>query len=110
VLALGLVLGLLGGALGTSPAGAPARPPALPIQAPLTSATFADLAEAVKPAVINVTVKGRAPAREPGDVFGDPWPFGPGPFGRGPTPGPRRGLGSVGRSGPWPTSTRPSRP
>ncbi len=94
VLALGLVLGLLGGALGTSLAGAPARPPALPIQAPLASATFADLAEAVKPAVINVTVKGRAPAREPGDVFGDPRPFGPGPFGRGPTPGPRRGLGS----------------
>jgi serine protease Do len=101
LLALGLVVGFLAGALGTGLAGAPATAPSgVPtqlVQAPLTSATFAELAEAVKPAVINVTVKGRAPARGPEDLFGAPWPFGPGPFGRGPNTGPdrpRRGLGS----------------
>ncbi|HXG03931.1 MAG TPA: hypothetical protein VNO23_11045, partial [Candidatus Binatia bacterium] len=74
LLAFGLVLGFLAGALGTGLAGAPATAPSgTPVQlvqAPLTSATFAELAEAVKPAVINVTVKGRAPARGPEDLFG----------------------------------------
>jgi serine protease Do len=85
-LILGLVIGLGAGTLGTSRADAPPTPAAV-----IASGSFAKLAEAVKPAVINVTVQGR-------DIGGQDSPFsdeGPhGPFGGMPDQTPRRGLGS----------------
>ncbi len=79
-LVVGLVIGLSAGALGTGLAGSaadPGAPDVQLVQMPLTSGTFARLAEAVTPAVINVTIKGVAPSGGPG-----------------PQPRPRRGLGS----------------
>jgi serine protease Do len=40
--------------------------PILPVQMPLTTGTFAKVAEAIKPAVINVTTVGRGEGRGPG--------------------------------------------
>ena len=39
-------------------------PPILPVQMPLTTGTFAKVAEAIKPAVININKIGRASCRE----------------------------------------------
>jgi serine protease Do len=97
MLALGLVLGLATGALTTSIAGSPSVTPAAPevalVQAPITSATFAKLAEAVKPAVVNVSTLSRVGGRtSPEQFFGDEYfrRF----FGDAPERMPRRGLGS----------------
>jgi serine protease Do len=95
-LALGLALGLAIGTLGTGLAGAPATqagPGVALVQAPLTSATFAKLAEAVKPAVINVSTQSRVGGRTSAEeFFGDEYfkRF----FGDTPERLPRRGLGS----------------
>jgi serine protease Do len=103
-LVFGLVLGLAIGVLGTGIAGSPASTPggaaivpASPevalVQAPITSATFAKLAEAVKPAVINVSTLSRVGGRtSPEEFFGEEYfrRF----FGDVPERQPRRGLGS----------------
>jgi serine protease Do len=85
-LVLTLTLGLGAGALSTSLAGSAAVPRAR-LATPPTTGTFATLAEAVKPAVVNVSteraVGGRARAE---DFFG----FGD----QGPRRAPRRGVGS----------------
>jgi serine protease Do len=96
-LVVGLVLGLAIGILGTGIAGSPVVAPASPnvalVQAPMTSATFARLAEAVKPAVINVSTLSKVGGRtSPEEFFGDDYfrRF----FGDAPERMPRRGLGS----------------
>src|SRR5688500_6871632 len=71
-LATGLILGLSLGVLGTTVADttvAASAADATLSQTPITGGTFARLAEAVKPAVINVTVQRRAPNR-PADIRG----------------------------------------
>jgi serine protease Do len=74
---------LAGGGLGAYGAGrlessrpaptpmAQVQAPVLPVQMPLTSGTFAKVAEAIKPAVINITTTGRGggPARTPFEEF-----------------------------------------
>jgi serine protease Do len=88
MLTLGLTLGLGGGALGTSLA----TPQAATVTSPST-ATFARLAERVKPAVINVNTERRGAARTPVDeFFGEEYyrRF----FGDPPERTPRRSLGS----------------
>jgi serine protease Do len=99
-LVLGIALGLAVGTLGTGVAGpgvatvpgTPTAPDVALVQVPLTSATFAKLAEAVKPAVINVTAPRRAAASNPlEEFFGRE---GRGPFRGMPETPPRRGLGS----------------
>jgi serine protease Do len=97
MLSIGLVLGLGGGALGTSLANSHATAPAVPVvpaaQMPLSTATFAKLAEKIKPAVINVNTERKGAARTPmDDFFGDEYfrRF----FGDAPERMPRRSLGS----------------
>jgi serine protease Do len=76
ILVLGLAAILVEHAVGASPA---------PMASPPTTGTFAGLAEAVKPAVVNVsTESGRAGRSRMEDFFG----------GEGPQRGPRRGVGS----------------
>jgi serine protease Do len=75
-LLLGLTLGVSGGIAATAIAGSA---PAVVSE----SGTFAKLAEAVKPAVINVSTQRKAPAPSTFD-----------PFENGPERGPRRGIGS----------------
>jgi serine protease Do len=82
-LVLGLVLGLSGGWLGSSLANSTPVPAFVPVQLRLESGSFARLAEAVKPAVINVNTGGKGAARSP-------FEHGPGDGDR----TPRRGLGS----------------
>ena len=87
MLSLGLVLGLGAGALGTSIANSQAPAPTPPVvlaQMPLSSATFAKLAEKIKPAVINVNTERKGAGRTPMDEF----------FGDAPERMPRRSLGS----------------
>jgi serine protease Do len=80
-LVVGLALGL-SAALAGSGIAAPGAP--APSPAAINAATFATLAETVKPAVINVNVRGKSPSGRPRpeDFFG------------GPDRTPRRGLGS----------------
>jgi serine protease Do len=81
-LVLGLVLGLSGGLLGSSLADS--TPAVVPVQMRLDGGSFAKLAEAVKPAVVNVNTDGRGAGRpSAAPVPGD-----------GPERMPRRGLGS----------------
>jgi serine protease Do len=79
-LVLGLVLGLSGGLLGSSLAGPTPAPVFAPVQMRLDGGSFAKLAEAVKPAVINVNTDRRGGGRPAPEAF--------------PGDGPRRGLGS----------------
>ena len=90
-LAVGLALGLSGGWLGNGLAGSTAAPAVVPVQLRLDTGSFAKLAEAVKPAVVNVNTERKGGARRPRGVlrrgvfqrFGDA-----------PERLPRRGLGS----------------
>jgi serine protease Do len=96
MLSLGLVLGVGGGALGTSLANSHAVAPTAPVvsvQMPLSTATFAKLAEKIKPAVINVNIERKGAGRTQMDEFlGDEYfrRF----FGDVPERMPRRSLGS----------------
>ena len=84
-LALGLALGLTGGLLGSSLADSIPSPSFAPVQLRLDSGSFAQLAETVKPAVVNVNTEGRRVGRSSlAPFFGDDSP----------EPMPRRGLGS----------------
>ncbi|HEU4371099.1 MAG TPA: trypsin-like peptidase domain-containing protein [Methylomirabilota bacterium] len=83
-LALTLALGLGTGALSLSVADS-AAVPAAPLASPPTTGSFAALAEAVKPAVINVSTEGGRRGRPRAEEF-----FG----GEGPQRRPRRGVGS----------------
>lgn len=56
-LAVGLGLGLSGGWLGSGLADSTAAPAAVPVQMRLDTGTFAKLADAVKPAVVNVNTE-----------------------------------------------------
>jgi serine protease Do len=92
-LVAGLALGLSGGLLGNSLADSTAAPAVVPVQMRLDAGTFAKLADAVKPAVINVNTERRAAARGPfeefyGEEFFERF------FGGPPRRQPRRGLGS----------------
>jgi len=92
-LVLGLVLGLSAGLLGSSLANSATAPPVVPVQMRLDSGTFARLAEAVKPAVVNVNTERRGGGRSPLEEFyGEEYfrRF----FGDVPERMPRRGLGS----------------
>jgi serine protease Do len=105
----GLVVGLLVGAgLGAyttsraelrrmSPAVTMSEAPILPVQMPLSSGTFAKVAEAIKPAVININTVGRGGGGPPGrtpfeEFFGEEFfrRF----FGEAPERIPQRSLGS----------------
>jgi serine protease Do len=96
MLSIGLVLGLGGGVLGTSLADSQAAAPTsavVPVQMPLSTATFAKVAERIKPAVINVNTERRGTGRTPVDeFFGEEYyrRF----FGDAPEQMPRRSLGS----------------
>jgi serine protease Do len=96
MLSIGLVLGLGGGVLGTSLADSQAAAPTsavVPVQMPLSTATFAKLAEKIKPAVINVNTERKGAGRTPVDeFFGEEYyrRF----FGDAPERMPRRSLGS----------------
>jgi serine protease Do len=88
-----------GGRLAPRPApavvGTPLQAPVLPIQMPLNTGTFAKVAEAIKPAVINITTTGRAtgPSRTPfEEFFGEE--FFKRFFGDAPERIPQRSLGS----------------
>ena len=71
-LALGLALGVAGGLPASTPAASLAQPAGVPAQMRLDG-SFAKLAEAVKPAVINVNTDRRRPGRaSTGDVPGGP--------------------------------------
>ena len=96
---------LVGGGLGAYAGGqlsprprvvmAPVQAPVLPVQMPLNTGTFAKVAEAIKPAVINITTTGRAsgPTRTPfEEFFGEE--FFKRFFGDLPERIPRRSLGS----------------
>jgi serine protease Do len=98
-----LVGGTLGvyatGRLESRGAGSVAAPlvqaPLLPVQMPLTTGTFAKVAEAIKPAVVNITTTGRAggPMRTPfEEFFGEE--FFKRFFGDAPERIPQRSLGS----------------
>jgi serine protease Do len=82
-LALGLALGLSGGLLGSSLADSTPASAVIPVQMRLDSGSFAKLAEAVKPAVVNVNTDRRGGGRPSMEGFPD-----------GPDRMPRRGLGS----------------
>jgi serine protease Do len=82
--AVGLALGLSGGLLGGSLPISAAAPVAVPVQMRLDTGSFAKLAEAVKPAVINVNTERKGAARPHLEDFP----------GEGPERMPRRGLGS----------------
>jgi serine protease Do len=83
-LVLGLVLGLSGGLLGNSLADSRPAPAVVPVQMRLDGGSFAKLAEAVKPAVVNVNTDRRSAGRPSAEEFpGDDTERGP-----------RRGLGS----------------
>jgi serine protease Do len=86
-LTLGLAIGILGSGIAASPPGGAGTPEIALVQAPITSATFAKLADAVKPAVINVNVQSKGGGRSPLDEF-----FGGG--GDDSPRGTRRGIGS----------------
>ena len=89
-LLLGVSLGLSGGWLGSSLA---ASPTVVPVQMRLDSGTFAKLADAVKPAVINVNTERRGAGRSSLEEFyGEE--FYKRFFGDVPERMPRRGLGS----------------
>jgi serine protease Do len=92
-LVVGLALGLSGGLLGSSVANQGVSPAAVPVQMRLDTGTFAKLAEAVKPAVVNVNTERRGGGRSPVEEFyGEEYfkRF----FGDVPERMPRRGLGS----------------
>jgi len=92
-LVLGLALGLSGGLLGSHLSDSIAGPAIVPVQLRLDSGTFAKLAEAVKPAVVNVHAERRAGGRSSLEEFyGEEYfkRF----FGDAPERLPRRGLGS----------------
>jgi serine protease Do len=92
-LIVGLALGLSGGWLGSTVAGSAAAPAVSPVQVRLDSGTFAKLAEAVKPAVVNVNTERRGSGRSPLEEFyGEE--FFKRFFGDVPERMPRRGLGS----------------
>ena len=83
-LVLGLGLGLSGGLLGNSLADSRPAPAVVPVQMRLDGGSFAKLAEAVKPAVVNVNIDRRSAGRPSAEEFpGDDTERGP-----------RRGLGS----------------
>jgi len=91
--ALALALGLSGGWLGSSLAGSTAAPAFVPVQGRLDTGTFAKVAEAVKPAVVNINTERRGPGRSPVEEFyGEE--FFKRFFGDVPERMPRRGLGS----------------
>jgi serine protease Do len=94
VLALGLALGLTGGWLVSGHAQAPPPSPRpAPAAAAANSGSFAKLAEAVKPAVINVSSQSKAGGRSAlEEHFGEE--FYKRFFGNAPERMPRRGLGS----------------
>jgi len=113
---------LIGGGLGVYAAGrlepgraAPAavaqvQAPILPVQMPLNTGTFAKVADAIKPAVVNINTTGRAtgPTRTPfEEFFGDE--FFKRFFGDAPERIPQRSLGSGvivdARASPSPTPT-----
>nr|AYM52677.1 S1C family peptidase [Aggregicoccus edonensis] len=82
----------------TEPPGQQASPVPVPVPpVPVAMASVAPLAESVKPAVVSVDVRSRAPARGAGLPGDDPWGRSIEPWGR-PGPGPRQpqreGLGS----------------
>jgi serine protease Do len=98
---------LIGGGLGAYAGGrlaprpapaaavAPLQAPVLPVQMPLNTGTFAKVADAIKPAVINITTTGRAagPMRTPfEEFFGEE--FFKRFFGDAPERIPQRSLGS----------------
>jgi serine protease Do len=92
-LVVGLALGLSGGMLGSGLADSAVRPPVVPVQMRLDSGSFAALAEAVKPAVVNVNTERRGAGRSSLEEFyGEDFfrRF----FGNAPERMPRRGLGS----------------
>ena len=92
-LVVALVLGLSGGWLGSSLAGSEAAPAIVPVQMRLDTGSFAKLAEAVKPAVVNVNTERRGAGRSPLEEFyGEE--FFKRFFGDVPERMPRRGLGS----------------
>src|SRR5918996_512335 len=92
-LVLGLALGLSGGLLGSGLADSTAAPAVIPVQMPLDGGTFAKVAEAVKPAVVNVNTERTGPGRSPLEEFyGEE--FFKRFFGNAPERMPRRGLGS----------------
>jgi serine protease Do len=71
-LVLGLILGLSGGLLASGLSDSVAGPAVVPVQLRLDTGTFARLAEAVKPAVVNVQAERRGPGRSTlGDSQGD---------------------------------------
>ncbi|HEY3066343.1 MAG TPA: Do family serine endopeptidase [Methylomirabilota bacterium] len=61
---------VLGAAMGGAPFAHSAAPTAAPAAAPITTGTFAKVAEAIKPAVINVKTETRSVARNRGDESG----------------------------------------
>jgi serine protease Do len=106
-LAVAALIGVGAGAFGVSraetrrvrPLAAVVEAPILPVQMPLTTGTFAKVAEAIKPAVININTTGRsgAPGSGPGrtpfeEFFGEEFfrRF----FGDAPERMPQRSLGS----------------
>jgi serine protease Do len=92
-LVLGVALGLSGGWLGSSLAGSAAAPAVLPVQMRLDRGSFAQLAETVKPAVVNVTTERKGGGRSSLEQFyGED--FFKRFFGDVPERLPRRGLGS----------------
>jgi serine protease Do len=93
VLSLGIALGLTGGWLGSPHAQAPQATPQLVAAPGANTGSFAKLAEAVKPAVINVSSQSRAGGRSAlEEHFGEE--FYKRFFGNAPERMPRRGLGS----------------
>jgi serine protease Do len=92
-LVVGLALGLSGGWLGSSVADSTDTPAVVPVQMRLDTGTFAKLADAVKPAVINVNTQRRSGGRSTLEEFyGEE--FFKRFFGDVPERMPRRGLGS----------------
>jgi len=93
-LVIGLILGLSVGLFGSGLANSPATRAVVPIQMRLDTGSFAKLAEAVKPAVVNVNVerKGGGARSRLEEFYGDEYfkKF----FGDVPERLPRRGLGS----------------
>jgi S1-C subfamily serine protease len=68
-LVLGLTLGLSGGWLGGSLAESTDLPSVAPVQMRLDTGTFAKLADAVKPAVVNVNTESKSGRRSPLEEF-----------------------------------------
>jgi serine protease Do len=92
-LVLGLVLGLAGGAIAPGLADSVVGARVVPVQSPFSSASFARLAETVKPAVVNINAERGGSGRSPSEEFyGEEYfrRF----FGDAPERMPRRSLGS----------------